>query len=104
VRRLGCVIDPAALRIVENDLQESLPRPDLCVATKCHILINHHEPRSEKLAKAQILERRKDRRGVDLISEALAFGRLWRDGPGAVSNAVCYAEHCSRSHHVPVSI
>jgi hypothetical protein len=24
---------------------------------------------------------RKDRRGVDLISDALPFGRLWYDGP-----------------------
>jgi hypothetical protein len=30
---------------------------------------------------------RKDYRGVDLISDALPFGRLWYDGPNAVSNA-----------------
>ena len=28
---------------------------------------------------------RKDQRGVDLISDALPFGRLWYDGPNAVS-------------------
>ena len=38
---------------------------------------------------------RKDRRGVDLISDVLPFGRLWYDTP---DNAVGYAVHCSRSH------
>jgi hypothetical protein len=41
---------------------------------------------------------RKDKRGVDLISEVLAFGRLWYDEPNAISNAVGYAKHRSRSH------
>jgi hypothetical protein len=31
---------------------------------------------------------RKDHRGFDLISDALPFGRLWYDGPGAVANAI----------------
>ena len=31
---------------------------------------------------------RKDHRGVDLISDALAFGRLWYGEPDAVSNAM----------------
>jgi hypothetical protein len=35
----------------------------------------------------------KDRRGVDLISDA----RLWYDGPNAVSNAVGNAKFYSRS-------
>ena len=38
---------------------------------------------------------RKDNRGVDLISDALPFGRLWYDGPNAVANAIGYAEHYS---------
>jgi hypothetical protein len=29
---------------------------------------------------------RKDHRGVDLISDALPFGRLWYAGPDAISN------------------
>jgi len=41
---------------------------------------------------------RKDRRGVDLISDALPFGRLWYDEPDAVSNAIGYAKFFSRSH------
>ncbi|HST12853.1 MAG TPA: hypothetical protein VLL05_20920, partial [Terriglobales bacterium] len=35
---------------------------------------------------------RKDKRGVDLISDALPFGRLWYDGPNAASNAIGYAQ------------
>jgi hypothetical protein len=38
---------------------------------------------------------RKGHRGVDLISDALPFGRLWYDTP---DNAIGYAMHCSRSH------
>jgi hypothetical protein len=34
---------------------------------------------------------RKDHRGVDLISDALPFGRLWYGEPNAVSNAIDYA-------------
>jgi len=37
---------------------------------------------------------RKDKRGVDLISDALPFGRLWYDTP---DNAIGYALHDSRS-------
>jgi hypothetical protein len=31
---------------------------------------------------------RKDHRGVDLISDALPFGRLWYGGPEAAANAI----------------
>jgi hypothetical protein len=41
---------------------------------------------------------RKDHRGVDLISDALPFGRLWYAEPDAVSNAIGYAKFYSRSH------
>ena len=41
---------------------------------------------------------RKDKRGVDLLSDALPFGRLWYDGPNAGSNAIGYAKFFSRSH------
>jgi hypothetical protein len=36
---------------------------------------------------------RKDHRGIDLISDALPFGRLWHAGLNLVSNAVGYAMH-----------
>ena len=41
---------------------------------------------------------RQDKRGVDLISDALPFGRLWYGEPKAISNAIGYALHYSRSH------
>ena len=40
---------------------------------------------------------RKDHRGVDLISDVLPFGRLWYDRTNAVSHAIGYAKHRSRS-------
>jgi hypothetical protein len=47
---------------------------------------------------------RKDHRGVNLISDALPFGRLWYDGPNAASNAIGYAQQYSRSHDVVVRV
>ena len=39
---------------------------------------------------------RKDKRGVDLISDALPFGRLWYGEPNAASNAVWWANRAGR--------
>ena len=47
---------------------------------------------------------RKDRRGVDLISDVLPFGRLWYDGLNAVRNAIGYAMHSSRSHDAVIRV
>ena len=47
---------------------------------------------------------RKDRRGVDLISDALPFGRLWYGEPNAVSNAVDHAKFFSRSHRAVIRV
>jgi hypothetical protein len=47
---------------------------------------------------------RKDHRGVDLISDALPFGRLWYDGPNAASNAIGYANQYSRSHNAVIRV
>jgi hypothetical protein len=47
---------------------------------------------------------RKDHRGVDLISDALPFGWLWYDGPNAISNAIGYAEHFSRSDNAVIRV
>ena len=44
---------------------------------------------------------RKDKRGVDLISDELPFGRLWY---GEVSHAVGYAQFYSRSHDAVIRI
>jgi hypothetical protein len=47
---------------------------------------------------------RKDHRGVDLISDALPFGRLWYGEPDAVANAIGYAQHRSRSHDAVIRV
>ena len=43
----------------------------------------------------------KDKRGVDLISDALPFGGLWYDTP---DNAIGYAMHSSRSHDAVIRV
>ena len=52
-------------------------------------------PRSLGIASA------KDHRGVDLISDALPFGRLWYDTP---DNAIGYAMQGSRSHDAVIRV
>jgi hypothetical protein len=44
---------------------------------------------------------RNDRRGFDLISDVLPFGRLWYDTP---DNAIGYAMHYSRSHDAVIRV
>ena len=44
---------------------------------------------------------RKDKRGVDLISDVLPFGRLRYDTP---DNAIGYALHSSRSHAAVIRV
>jgi hypothetical protein len=46
----------------------------------------------------------KDHHGVDLISDALPFGRLWYAEPNAVNNAVDYAKFYSRSHYAAIRV
>ena len=46
----------------------------------------------------------RDKRGVDLISDALPFGPLWYDGPQAVANAIRYAKFYSRSRQTVISV
>jgi hypothetical protein len=43
---------------------------------------------------------RKDHRGVNLISDALPFGRLWYAEPDAIS----YAKFRSRSHNAVIRV
>ena len=47
---------------------------------------------------------RKDKRGVDLISDVLPFGRLWYGEPNAISNEIGYAKHRSRSHDAVIRV
>ena len=47
------------------------------------------------------IQPRKDKRGVDLISDALPFGRLWYK---QVTDAVEYAKVRSRSHRAVICV
>ena len=47
---------------------------------------------------------RKDKRGVDLISDVLPSGRQWYWNPNAVSYAICYAKFRSRSHDAVIRV
>jgi hypothetical protein len=47
---------------------------------------------------------RKDHRGVDFISDALPFGRLWYGEPNAISNAIGYAKFRSRAHDAVIRV
>jgi hypothetical protein len=47
---------------------------------------------------------RKKHRGVDLISDALPFGRLWYGEPNAVSKAIDYAKFFSRSRDAVIRV
>jgi hypothetical protein len=42
--------------------------------------------------------------GVDLISNALLFGRLWYGEPNAIASAIDYAKHRSRSHRAVIRV
>jgi len=47
---------------------------------------------------------RKDKCGVDLISDMPPFGRLWYGEPDASSNAIGYAKFRSRSHDAVIRV
>jgi len=46
----------------------------------------------------------KDKRGVDVTSGALPFGRLWYGEPNAVRNAINYAKFRRRSHRALICV
>jgi hypothetical protein len=50
------------------------------------------------------IQLRKHHRCVDLISDVLPFGHLWYGEPKAVSNAIAYAKHRSRSRHAVIRV
>jgi hypothetical protein len=43
-------------------------------------------------------------RGVNPISDAPPFGRLWYGEPNAISNAITYAKFRSRSHAAVIRV
>jgi YD repeat-containing protein len=48
------------------------------------------------------IQPRKHHRGVGLFSDVLPFGHLWYGEPKAVSNAIAYTKHRSRSRHAVI--
>ena len=46
----------------------------------------------------------KDKRGADLISDALPFGRLWHGEPNSVAYGTGYAKFFSRSHYAVIRV
>jgi hypothetical protein len=47
---------------------------------------------------------RRNKRGVNLISNVLPFARLWYGEPNAISNAIDYAKFRSRSHNAVIRV
>jgi hypothetical protein len=47
---------------------------------------------------------RKDHPGVEVISDALPFGRLWYGELDAITNAIGYAKFYSRSHDAVIRV
>jgi hypothetical protein len=47
---------------------------------------------------------RADKRGVDLISDALPYSPLWYRGPNAIRDAMNHAEFYSRLHDVVIRV
>ena len=46
----------------------------------------------------------KNKRGFDLISDALPLGRLWYGAPDAIHNAIAYEKFSSRSHDAVIRV
>jgi hypothetical protein len=47
---------------------------------------------------------RGDKRGVDLVSDALPYSPLWYRGLNAIGDAIGHAKFYSRSHDVVISV
>jgi hypothetical protein len=95
-------------------LRELSPRPRFPSRRAVHItfaLVSaraplgfSHRPNSNKSISSQHVYEvrpRKDKRGVDLISDALPFGGLWYTKP---DDAIGYAKFRSRSHHAVIRV
>ncbi len=72
-------------------------------ATYCDHATTYHKrckanrwPRDDQVAHLYEVRLRKDHRGVNLISDALPFGKLWYGEPNAISNTIGYAKFYSR--------
>jgi hypothetical protein len=59
---------------------------------------------SKSRAHAYEIRPRKDRRGLDLISDRLPLGLLWFEGPDAFVDAVNYVKLYSPSHAIIIRL
>jgi hypothetical protein len=69
-----------------------------------HLTNRWSQPLGVAMTKSQHLYEvrpRRDKRGFDLISDALLFGRLWYTKP---NDAVDYAKFFSRSHEAVIRV
>jgi hypothetical protein len=77
---------------------------DICLAFRCRNTLTLALVASTISTHEYEVRPRKDHRGVDLISDALPFGRLWYGEPNAISNAIDYAKFYSRSHDAVIRV
>jgi hypothetical protein len=65
-----------------------------------------HPPCAAWLMPAHAYEGRppRDHRGVNLIADALPFGRLWYAESNAIENVIDYTKHRSPSHHAMIRV
>jgi hypothetical protein len=75
------------------DDAKSILHRTVCAAISLHPEMHVYEVRP-----------RKDKRGVDLISDVLPFAQLWYGQPDAIANAVGYAKFFSRSHDAMIRV
>src|SRR5262249_54914600 len=101
--RIGTV--RRGLRITSISYSRQLGLQD-CIANQWKM--NDLSKRSQRLYASLMhiyeVRPRKDHRGVDLISDALQFGRLWYGEPNAVSNAFGYEQFYSPSHYAVIRV
>src|SRR5437773_3441340 len=73
-------------------------------------LVQQRWPKSNRLKHSTTsvhvyeLRPRADKRGFDLISDALPYSPLWYRGPNAISDAIGYAKFYSRSHDAVIRV
>ena len=95
---IGFVFQTALFEIVLRAKNETLTRWRAVILP----LIERMAPRHP--TDVYEIRPRRDRQGVDLISDALPFGRLWYGEPDAISNAIDYAKSLNRSHDAVIRV
>ena len=95
---IGFVFQTALFEILVRAKNETLTR------WRAAILALIGRMTSKRLTDVYEIRPRPDKQGVDLISDALPFGRLWYGEPDAIANAIDYAKSLSRSHHAVIRV